>query len=168
MGGDVTEQGQKLDLETFQTVVFLAPLVSVDLVLVRGAKEVLLGLRTNRPAQGCWFVPGGRIYKNERIDAALVRVADKELGLGAQLVSRQLSCRLLGVFEQFYDDCFSGAKGITTHYVSMAHVVPVHAEFCLPTADEQHVMLRWWPIADALVSPDVHQYCKEYLRVLNG
>jgi colanic acid biosynthesis protein WcaH len=45
--------------------------VSVDLVLVRDGREVLLGLRTNRPAQGSWFVPGGRILKNEkRADAS--------------------------------------------------------------------------------------------------
>ena len=57
------------------------PLISVDLVLVRDGREVLLGLRTNRPAQGSWFVPGGRILKNERRADALTRVAARELGI---------------------------------------------------------------------------------------
>ncbi|MDP2000518.1 MAG: hypothetical protein Q8K22_13130 [Rhodoferax sp.] len=55
-----------LDFDTFLDVVNHTPLVAVDLVLVRGGHEVLLGLRNNRPAQGFWFVPGGRILKNER------------------------------------------------------------------------------------------------------
>ena len=57
------------------------PLVSVDLVLVRDGREVLLGLRTNRPAQGSWFVPGGRVLKNEKRADALARVAARELGI---------------------------------------------------------------------------------------
>ena len=41
-----------LDFDTFLDVVNHTPLVAVDLVLVRGGHEVLLGLRNNRPAQG--------------------------------------------------------------------------------------------------------------------
>jgi hypothetical protein len=39
-----------LDDKTFTFIVDMMPLVSVDLV-VRGEKEVLLGLRNNRPYQ---------------------------------------------------------------------------------------------------------------------
>ena len=52
-----------LDFDTFLGVVNHTPLVAVDLVLVRGGQEVLLGLRNNRPAQSFWFVPGGRIIE---------------------------------------------------------------------------------------------------------
>ena len=69
-----------LDFDTFLGVVNHTPLVAVDLVLVRGGQEVLLGLRNSRPAQGFWFVPGGRILKNEPRQAALARVAQDELG----------------------------------------------------------------------------------------
>jgi hypothetical protein len=61
-----------LDVDIFLDVVARTPLVAVDLVLVRGGSEVLLGLRNNRPAQGFWFVPGGRIRKNEPLHTALV------------------------------------------------------------------------------------------------
>jgi colanic acid biosynthesis protein WcaH len=159
---------KKLDASTFQTVVFSTPLVSLDLMLIRGSAEILLGLRVNQPAQDWWFVPGGRIYKNERIHDALIRIAETELGLGSALLSRQLSSQFLGVFEQFYDDCFSGAKGVTTHYVSMPYILPVQADFSMPEGDDQHKMLRWWPISEALASPDVHRYCKDYLMQLKN
>ena len=51
--------------EEFVQLLRALPLVSVDLVLVRDGREILLGLRNNRPAQGSWFVPGGRIFKDK-------------------------------------------------------------------------------------------------------
>ena len=69
------------DKDRFIELIRALPLVSVDLVLVRDGREVLLGLRNNRPAQGWWFVPGGRILKNEKRADALSRVAARELGI---------------------------------------------------------------------------------------
>jgi len=49
-----------LSQEDFATVVRSTPLISIDLVVENERGEFLLGQRTNRPAQGYWFVPGGR------------------------------------------------------------------------------------------------------------
>lgn len=151
-----------LDNQTFAKVVAATPLVSVDLVVVRGGSEVLLGLRNNRPAQGFWFVPGGRILKNESIQAALVRIAEKELGLGTLLASGEVKLSFHGAYEHMYEDCFAGDIGISTHYVVLAHKIDVASDFALPVADEQHAELKWWSITDALTSDIVHQYTKNY------
>ena len=156
-----------LDTSIFKTVVSTTPLVSIDMVVIRGGTEVLLGLRNNRPAKAYWFVPGGRILKNERMWGALRRIADKELGLGAALDAGELSFRWQGAYEHFYSDCFAGDIGISTHYVVMAHRLDVPAAFPLPRGDEQHAELRWWPIAEALAARDVHQFSKDYLTGLN-
>ena len=66
--------------DTFRTVVASTPLVSIDLVVQDAEGAVLLGQRLNRPAQGFWFVPGGRIMKNETLDAAFRRLTADELG----------------------------------------------------------------------------------------
>lgn len=139
------------------------PLVSVDLVLVRGGTEILLGLRTNRPAQGSWFVPGGRILKDEPRADALKRVAARELGIGNVA---GLKPQLLGVFEHFYPDCFAGDIGVSTHYVVIAHRIDVQPGFDVPGCDNQHAELRWWPIAEAAASTDVHRYTRDYLPLL--
>ena len=139
------------------------PLVSVDLVLVRGGTEILLGLRTNRPAQGSWFVPGGRILKDEPRADALKRVAARELGI-ADIAA--LKPQLLGVFEHFYPDCFAGDIGVSTHYVVIAHRIDVPLGFEVPGCDNQHAELRWWPIAEAAASADVHRYTRDYLPLL--
>ena len=139
------------------------PLVSVDLVLVRGGTEILLGLRTNRPAQGSWFVPGGRILKDEPRADALKRVAARELGI-ADIAA--LKPQLLGVFEHFYPDCFAGDIGVSTHYVVIAHRIDVPLGFEVPGCDNQHAELRWWPIAEAAANTDVHRYTRDYLPLL--
>ncbi len=156
-----------LDHQTFTKIIEATPLVSVDIVLVRGGDEVLLGLRNNRPAQGFWFVPGGRVLKNESIHSALLRIMEKELGLATFILNGQLKVVFHGVYEHMYEDCFAGDIGISTHYVVLAYKIEVASDFysgdfASPIADEQHAELKWWPIQDALASDSVHQYSKNY------
>ena len=73
-----------LDRESFLEVVRLTPLISIDLVVRDPRGCLLLGLRNNRPAKDCWFVPGGRICKDERLDEAFRRIAHEELGLALE------------------------------------------------------------------------------------
>lgn len=151
-----------LDSQTFANVVAATPLVSIDFIVVRGGREVLLGLRNNSPAQNFWFVPGGRILKNESMQTALYRIVEKELGLGAHITNGELKPSFHGVYEHMYQDCFAGDVGISTHYVVLAYKIEVAADFALPSADEQHSELKWWLIEDALASDVVHQYTKNY------
>jgi colanic acid biosynthesis protein WcaH len=152
-----------LDRQAFLSVVDRTPLVAVDLILVRDASEVLLGLRKNRPAKDFWFVPGGRIFKNETIADALIRVAGNELGLGEEIRSGIIQSKPIGCFEHFYPDCFAEEARISTHYVVLGHLVEVPQDFRLPAADTQHARFRWWPIEEAAAASDVHQYTKDYL-----
>jgi ADP-ribose pyrophosphatase YjhB (NUDIX family) len=94
----------RLPREEFARVVRLTPLVSIDLVVRNAASETLVGWRRNRPARDSWFVPGGRIGKDERIAVAFARLAREELD--ADLRFEQ--ARFLGVFEHLYDDNFAG------------------------------------------------------------
>jgi colanic acid biosynthesis protein WcaH len=71
--------------------------------------EYLLGYRNNRPAQGFWFVPGGRFFKNETMGDAFIQLCKNELG--ASLTRQQ--ARFLDPIEHFYDDCVFG-EGITS------------------------------------------------------
>ncbi|MFC4195069.1 NUDIX domain-containing protein [Novosphingobium lubricantis] len=64
-----------LPLDTFLRVVDATPLIAIDLIVPNEDGGYLLGHRVNRPAQGFWFVPGGRIHKNERLDDAFRRIA---------------------------------------------------------------------------------------------
>jgi len=146
-----------LDDETFLKVVEATPLVSLDLLIRRDGGEVLLGRRVNRPAQGFWFVPGGRIRKNERVSEALKRISLGELGVAIE------RAELIGVFDHIYEDNFAGKPGINTHYVVIAfeHRFPAGAVL---RPDAQHSELNWWKIDALLSSPEVHANTKAYFR----
>ena len=60
--------------EVFEQVIENAPLVAIDLLVEDQDHRVLLGWRKNPPAQSSWFVPGGRIQKNETLEQAFARI----------------------------------------------------------------------------------------------
>jgi len=151
----------QLDRDTWLTIVRHAPLISIDLVVTRPDSRVLLGLRENEPACDTWFVPGGRILKNERLADAFARLTRGELG--HQLPYREAT--LLGAFEHLYDTNFARQPGITTHYVVLAHRVNVAADFA-PEGDAQHRELRWWTAADMGSDPRVHPNTRAYAACL--
>src|SRR5262249_19183063 len=99
------------------TVIRLAPLISIDLIIRNARDEVLLGLRRNEPAKGGYFVPGGMILKNERLAEAFARLLKTETDHAASLDD----ARLIGVFEHFYDNNRSGNCGYGTHYVVLGY-----------------------------------------------
>lgn len=145
--------------EVFLEVVRLTPLVSVDLVVRNQAGQVLVGLRANRPAQNCWFVPGGRVCKDERIAEAIERVSESELGIRVGLER----ARFMGVYEHLYADNFAGQPGFGTHYIVLAQEIVL--EEPLPeAADGQHAEFRWMDVEELLASPGVHENTKAYFR----
>lgn len=146
-----------LDENTFKTVIASAPLVSIDLLVKNTQGQYLLGYRTNRPAKGFWFVPGGRIHKDESMDSAFLRLTEAELGLKIE----RKSARFLGPFEHFYDDFVFGAD-TSTHYVVLAYEITVNIDTHeLPV--EQHSQYQWFEKNELLESKDVHQHSKWYI-----
>ncbi|MBK8162758.1 MAG: GDP-mannose mannosyl hydrolase [Gammaproteobacteria bacterium] len=146
-----------LTREEFARVVRSTPLVSIDLVVRDQARRMLLGLRENRPAQGYWFVPGGRIGKDEHIEQAFRRISCMELGRALTLAD----ARFIGVYEHLYDDNFAGESGFGTHYIVLAYAVDgAAADFDLPL--DQHSRYEWMAESDVLSRTDVHPYVRNY------
>lgn len=142
----------------FLAVVRHAPLVSIDLVVVDKEGRYLVGRRNNPPAKGYWFVPGGRIRKNEPLDAAFRRITEAELGSS---IEREESS-LLGLYDHFYEEDFTGGDA-GTHYVVLAHRLDV-AQADLRPPDEQHSAYRWVTAGEALTDASVHPNTQAYFR----
>jgi len=148
----------RLDRTLFSSIVANTPLISIDLLIKNSNGEILLGQRTNRPAQGKWFVPGGRIYKDESISDAFGRLTQEELGTAVPITEGQF----LGVYEHFYPDNFSG-DGFSTHYIVLGYRLTLDLSLeQLPQV--QHEGYRWWGEADMLQSEEVHPHSKWYLE----
>ncbi len=153
-----------LDEDAFRGVVASTPLVSIDLVVQNEQGELLLGHRLNRPAQGFWFVPGGRIQKNETLDEAFRRLTSGELGSAFD----RASAGLLGIYEHFYTDSVFGTveDGIDTHYVVLAYHLQLPIGHVLALPIEQHSAYRWWSITEVEASAMVHGNSRAYLDAL--
>ena len=149
----------KIDKKHVLKIIEATPLVSIDLVIRNPSNKVLLGKRNNRPAMGYWFVPGGRIFKNETINQALKRISEVELG--QDLSTKAPS--LLGAYDHIYEDNFLNVKGINTHYVVLAFVIALQQEIEVKS-DEQHTELKWWEVEKLLQDQTVHQNTKVYFR----
>lgn len=145
-----------LSQEDFATVVRATPLISIDLVVENLAGEYLLGLRTNRPAQGFWFVPGGRVQKDETLADAFARLTEAELGLRFTLKDGEF----YGVWQHFYDDNFSG-QDFSTHYIVLGYRLRVdEKKLTLPV--EQHKDYCWLTPDALLKRDDVHDNSRAY------
>jgi len=146
-----------LNRESFLDVIRHTPLVSMDLIVTRGNNDVLLGRRLNNPARDSWFVPGGRIFKDETLVSAFARICNAELGQEYPLSTAQFR----GCYEHFYADNFAGIPGISTHYVVLAYQLKLADEpLHLPT--HQHDQYQWFTLADINDNPDVHEYSRSY------
>lgn len=142
--------------DDFATVVRSTPLVSIDLIVENAQGEFLLGKRLNRPAQGFWFVPGGRVQKDEPLSAAFGRLTEAELGQRLPLSAGEF----YGVWQHFYDDNFSG-EDFSTHYIVLGFRLRVQArDLALP--DAQHDAYRWLTPEALLASDSVHDNSRAY------
>ena len=153
---NIISEASMLPLETFELIVESTPLVAIDLVVRSAEDKILLGKRVNRPAQGYWFVPGGRILKDEPVQLTFKRLLDVELALR----SEDILSRPLGLYQHFYPDNFSGDK-FGTHYVVFAYEIRLQDMPCsLP--DIQHSDYKWFEEDELLQSHMVHQHTKWY------
>lgn len=143
---------------TFKTIIASTPLISIDLVVKNIQGQYLLGYRNNKPAQDCWFVPGGRILKDERKNNAFSRLLLSELGVHLTIED----ATFYGVYEHFYDDYVFGNE-VSTHYIVLAYEIVVDIELDnLPNV--QHSQYKWFMREEMLAAENVHVHSKWYVE----
>lgn len=143
--------------DIFEQGIATLPLVSIDLIIKeKSSGQFLLGLRKNRPAKCFWFVPGGRIRKNERLDAAFLRLTENEIGCALSMAS----ARFKGVYQHFYYDCVFGVE-TSTHYVVLAYEVELSRDEIILLSG-QHSEYEWLSVGEILARTNVHQHSKDY------
>lgn len=150
-----------LDSDSFKQLVQYGILFSIDLIVMDDQNRILFGKRLNRPAQGYWFVPGGRVYKNEPLDEAFKRICQAELGKDFEY---NQAC-LLGLFDHFYDDSVFGTE-ISTHYVNAPYLIKISSIKLDKLPKQQHQGYRWLSTNEIEQDNTVHQYSKVFLAAL--
>ncbi|PSQ15875.1 ADP-ribose pyrophosphatase [Halobacteriales archaeon QS_8_69_26] len=147
---DVTDE--HIPEERFAECLAVLPQACVEVVLEHDG-GVLLARRTNEPAEGEWFWPGGRLYRGERLPDAARRVAREELGIAVGLLGQ------LGAYGHFWDT--ASVDGLDSrHTVNVVyHCRPADEDFEIDL-DDQHDDYRFV----TGVEDWMHEYVREYVE----
>ncbi len=146
--------------QVFKTVISSTPLISIDLVVRNNQNQVLLGKRLNAPAKGFWFVPGGRVQKNETLDNAFIRLLREELGIESGIVREDAN--FLGVFEHFYSDNVFDDE-VDTHYIVLVYEFRLDTDELLDFPVIQHSKYLWF---NSKLVDNIHIYSQKYFKEL--
>ena len=150
-----------LPKEQFLEVITNTPLVSIDLIVRNPSGAILMGRRINEPAKDNWFVPGGRIFKNEDLKDAFRRICQEELGIELAITKAQL----FGAFTHKYEVNVFGKPGISTHYVVLAYDLNIVDQPLDMNA--QHSAIRWISESEAnCPGSDIHPNVLPYYTVI--
>lgn len=141
--------------EDFAAVVRTTPLISLDFIVENGQGN-FTGSASQPSGAGLLVCAGGRVCKDETLEAAFARLTQAELGVRLPLAAGTF----YGVWQHFYDDNFSG-EDFSTHYIVLGFRLRV-AESDLRLPDAQHGSYRWLTPEQLLAGDNVHENSRAY------
>jgi colanic acid biosynthesis protein WcaH len=146
-----------LSYDEFKSIIQLTPLVAFDMI-IEYENKILLGKRINEPAKGFYFIPGGRILKNETLTSACKRLTQVEIGIPINLNKFTFHMNT----EHIYENNFFNNK-FNTHYVCLCYKYRLSKEeFQKINIDSQHDEIKWMSIIKLLSNENVHINTKKY------
>lgn len=146
-----------LSLEDFKFVLSKTPLFAIDLLIKNDEEKFLLGLRKNSPAKNYYFVPGGRVFKDENLNDALKRISKSEIGI--ELTTNNI--KPIGIYEHIYQENFFEIENISTHYIIFAceSLITININDLPKTQNENFILLS---SEEILSSDKIHKFTKNY------
>lgn len=150
-----------LEKELFSSIIANTPLISIDLIIKDIEGKVLLGKRVNKPAKNSWFVPGGRIFKDESLEEAFIRTTKDEIGKTFTINDATFK----GIYQHFYDDNVFNDE-FSTHYIVLGFELIIKEDLSLDTI--QHEKYKWFTQEELIESKDVYSYVKDYFKKEKG
>ena len=137
-----------IEEKLYRQCVDLLPIVTVDvLVFDEDLTQTVLFRRENKPLQGLYYSIGGRVYKNENILNAAIRISKSEAGL--ELNKGDLIFG--GVTEEIFHD--SSFEGINAHNMNIFYGLTIKKKDLIITCDKQHSGYKWFNIEDQNLHP---------------
>lgn len=114
----------------YNKIIDVLPIVCVDGFIVEDSKILLLK-RKNYPAVDEWWVPGGRVLKNEILKDAILRKIKEETQLSINIVNQ------IGVSETIFDK---------KHTINICYLLEISDSSGQVNIDSDHSEYKWFPI----------------------
>lgn len=125
--------------DLYKKILSVSPIVCVDVYIYHApTEEFLFFLRTNKPAQGLFCCPGGRVVKNEQLFAAAKRKLHDETGWAVSVNN----LRLIGVTDTAFPDSHFSATPCHTINISFLYTVSRKPKVKLNNEHAQYAWLK--------------------------
>lgn len=134
----------------YNIIISNVPIACVDVAIVYNG-AVLLVKRKDAPAKNEWWVPGGRILKNETMIKAAIRKAKEEVGIICH------AGPIVYTAETIFED---GHDNIPIHSINSCFLLYPQKDFSQCVLDNHHLEYKWVYTIDE----SLNQYVKNCLK----
>lgn len=143
-----------IDRATYKEIYKYVPIACVDILLICKNK-FLLGKRVQKPAQNQWFLPGGRILKNETLAHAAKRKLKEELGIDTKISDFKFLTAQQTIFKD-------SALGGPIHTINLVFILPLKSQPDISFNKQFHSEVKWFSKTDK----NWHPYVKTITRTI--
>jgi colanic acid biosynthesis protein WcaH len=131
----------------YHKIISLVPIACVDIAIISGG-AVLLVRRSDPPAKGRWWLPGGRVLKGEMMRDTALRKAREEVGIECH------AGPIIYTAETIFPD---GPGGIPIHSINSCFFLYPVSNAGGPALDRHHESFRWVRTAGKKLHPYVRR-----------
>jgi len=118
-------------------IVDTMPILCMDCIVVHKGKYLLVK-RKNKPLKGEYWLPGGRVFKNETLEQACIRKMKEEVGLDVKIIS------FAGLHEFLFEENELGLDSIHT-LSAVYYVSPVRTDVKLDMQSDNFMWSKTLP-----------------------
>ena len=136
-----------IEQSKYNEILKLMPIVCVDLGIMKDNK-IFLAKRNNEPCKGQWYIPGGRVIKNEELKDTAHRKALEETGLDCTIHN------LLNIETAIYT---TGINNIPTHNVNICFKATIKTGDVILNSENSEYM---WVTKEESKKYDLHPYVR--------
>lgn len=131
------KKNKLLSLRSYRSFLSKMPLLCVDAIVLNEENKILLLLRKDEPKKNQWWIPGGRVYKKERLSTAIKRKLHEEVG-----INKVKNLEEIGIYELF------SPERLFSNIESGGHVVGIIFKAEIKSSqkirvDEHHSNHKW-------------------------
>lgn len=122
-----------IPLEEYKSILESMPILCVDCIIIHQGRYLLVK-RKNKPLEGKFWLPGGRVYRGERLEQAVVRKMLQEIGIQVKVTG------FAGLHEYIYEENEYGLDYVHT-LSAVFYASPLNTDVLL---DKQSSSYGWF------------------------
>jgi len=143
-----------IEQSKYNEILKIMPITCVDVCIVKDNK-IFLAKRNNEPCKGQFYIPGGRVIKNEELKDTAHRKALEETGLDCYIL------KMINVETTIYT---TGINQIPTHNINICFKATIKTgNIVLNSENSEYI----WVTKEESKKYDLHPYVRHSIENIN-